>query len=304
MDNEERLKLTALIREKSVPHIPEIPSLPPEWEEYAIQPSMGKISGIKAVLFDVYGTLFSSGAGDIGSFVPQVCCERHEPASLQSLARQHNSTPEALRSFFVEKVKAIHNSLSEKTSYPEVHVDKIWDEFLILPNTPPDKRSAREFALRYELAVNPVYPMPGALETITALKEAGFVLGIISNAQFFTPLLFDAFFGKSPGQLGFDPGLLFWSFEHNEAKPSPRLYGKAVKKLESMGIKANECVFIGNDMLSDIYGAKNCGFHSLLFAGDKRSLRLREGENRVKNIKPLWVIRTLDTMLHPGLILH
>jgi putative hydrolase of the HAD superfamily len=290
MDKEERRKLASIIRDTSVPLFPQPPCLP------AGMPHSRHIPAIKAVLFDVYGTLFTSAAGDIGVAANAASASE---LPLESLAGQYGLCGARMRSFFIEEVKKAHLSLASKTPWPEVRVDEIWDKFLknFTQRHEGAPKDARELALRYELAVNPVYPMPGALETMSALKEAGFILGIISNAQFFTPLLFDAFFSKTAEELGFDPEVLFWSFEHGEAKPSPRLYEAAVKKLEAKGIKACECVFVGNDMLSDIYGAVNAGFSGVLFAGDSRSLRLREEDQRVKNIKPSWIISSLSELV-------
>jgi putative hydrolase of the HAD superfamily len=128
-------------------------------------------------------------------------------------------------------------------------------------------------------------------------------LGLISNAQFFTPLLFDAFFGKSPEELGFDPRLLCYSFEAGEAKPSPALFKMAVDGLKSRGISPDAALFVGNDMLNDIYGAAAAGFKTARFAGDPRSLRLRKGNPLTAKLLPQGVIRGLSdipAMLTPA----
>ena len=52
-------------------------------------------------------------------------------------------------------------------------------------------------------------------------------------------------------------------------------------------------MFIGNDMLKDIYAAKKAGFKTALFAGDQRSLRLRENKAEVKNVYPDIIITDL-----------
>jgi putative hydrolase of the HAD superfamily len=181
----------------------------------------------------------------------------------------------------------MHTALRAKTAYPEVRVEEIWGRFL-------ERRGggdARELALRYELAVNPASPMPGARETIRRLRYLGLVLGIVSNAQFYTPLLFRAFFGGLPEELGFDPGLVFYSFETGEAKPSPRFYAGAAAGLASRGLRPEQCLVTGNDMLNDAAAAMNAGFRAVLFAGDGRSLRLRE------NLPPPhYIIRRLEDM--------
>jgi putative hydrolase of the HAD superfamily len=158
----------------------------------------------------------------------------------------------------------------------------------------------REFALRYELAVNPVFPKPGVPELLTKIKKSGIILGLISNAQFFTPLLFEAFWGKPPEALGFDPRLLFYSFKIGEAKPSPVLFERAASRLNSQNIPPDAALFVGNDMLNDIYGAASRGFTTALYAGDPRSLRLRQGNPLTEKLLPAGIIRSLSDI--PGMI--
>jgi putative hydrolase of the HAD superfamily len=201
-------------------------------------------------------------------------------------------TGEELKAYFRSEVLRIHQELYAKTPYPEVRVEEIWGAFLDNLAS-PDHGSPEELALRYELAVNPVFPMPGAEETLRALRESDLVLGLISNAQFFTPLLFDAFFGAPPAGLGFDPGLLIYSYEAGEAKPAPALFERAQSRLSSLGIEAGEVLYVGNDLLNDIYAAGSSGFMTLLFAGDGRSLRLREGNRLLQNTRPTALIRSL-----------
>jgi putative hydrolase of the HAD superfamily len=293
MDEIERRRLTALIQGASAPLEPEPPVLPPEWEEPVSAPS----GAIRAVLFDVYGTLFCSAAGDI-SFAAKEG-GGGAPEALNTLARQYGLSGEGLRSFFREKVAESHRERRglpragcAGIQWPEVQVEEIWAAFLRERGLCADAAVARELALRYELAVNPVYPMPHAAAAIEILRQ-DHVLGLVSNAQFFTPLLFDAFWGAPPELLGFDPALLVWSFEWGEAKPSPRLFEIAARALAERGIGPGETVFVGNDMLSDMYGAIQAGFRGVLFAGDSRSLRLRQGEDLTRGLRPFRVIRDL-----------
>ncbi|MCL2066137.1 MAG: HAD family hydrolase [Treponema sp.] len=296
MDRAERGRLVGLIKNSSPPLLPQPPRLPPEWE----RPKFSRpLTGIKAVLFDVYGTLFCSAAGDIGSTVKAAC----ENAALEALAREYGLTGKEMTLYFREQAALIHGSMP--VQYPEIRAEEIWTDFLRRREMAGGAlcgEKGRELALRFELAVNPVYPMPGALEAISTLRDAGVVLGIISNAQFYTPLLFEAFFNAPPKKLGFSESLIIYSFEMGEAKPSPRLFETAASRLEELDIKAAECAFAGNDMLSDIYGAVNAGFKGVLFAGDSRSLRLREGDKRLKNHQPSLIIQNLiDLKLKLGL---
>jgi putative hydrolase of the HAD superfamily len=298
MDEAERRRLTALIRETPCPPPPLPPPLPAGWEDLLSPPLPPLGRTIRAVLFDVYGTLFCSAAGDIGIAAD---CSAGVDGALDALARQYRLPlpGEALRSFFRRRVSRLHRTRLAETAWPEIRVEEIWAAFLREQGLDGGEAAGREFALRYELAVNPVCPMPGAAETIRALKNSGVPLGLVSNAQFFTPLLFDAFLDGPPEKTGFDPGLLIWSFEAGEAKPASRLFDAAARRLGELGVAAADCVFVGNDMRSDIYGAAGAGFKGILFAGDGRSLRLREGDALTGGLRPSRIIRRLEELALP-----
>jgi putative hydrolase of the HAD superfamily len=293
MNEARRKRFAALIRAAASSVFPlEPPKLGPVLEALVYPGAGSPLPGIRAVLFDIYGTLFTSAAGDIGFG------GGYSRGDLDAFAQAYvpGCTGEELKEYFREEVLRVHARLYSQTPYPEVKVEEIWASLLRGPlaRYAPGSMDKEEFALRYELAVNPVSPKPGIPELFESLKNRGLVLGIISNAQFFTPLLFDAFFGKSPEALGFDPRLLFYSFEAGEAKPSPVLFTKAADQLNSQGISPTSVLFVGNDMLNDIHGAAAVGFKTALFAGDPCSLRLREGNSLTEKLRPEGVIRFLS----------
>jgi putative hydrolase of the HAD superfamily len=273
------------------------PDLPEELEALAL-PAAVPLRGIRAVIFDIYGTLFISTAGDIGSAADSPAEAGRSSESLETLAGKYGCSAADLRRYFREAVLERHEARRGETAYPELRVEDLWAQFLFRRSGRTN--GARELALRYELAVNPAYPMPAAAETLALLRNRGMTLGLISNAQFFTPLLFEAFFSASPEALGFEPGLLTYSFELGEAKPSPALFAPAKKRLETLGLKPENALYVGNDMLNDISAAARAGFKTALFAGDRRSLRLREGDPRIRGIMPDRVVRGLGDV--PGLI--
>ena len=96
-------------------------------------------------------------------------------------------------------------------------------------------------------------------------------------------------------EIGFTEELALYSFVYGFAKPSTFLFEKARQKLLARGIEASEALFVGNDMLNDVYAAGRAGFQTALFAGDRRSLRLRIDDQRCSDIRPdLTVINLLQ----------
>ena len=289
----------SLIKRSSSPLAPVQAALPPAWDALAGR-GLSAAGEVRAVLFDVYGMLFVSSVGDVsvrevvsGGAVsgPFPADRKISDRPPHPLVKDPAAPLPCMTAFFQNAVIERHaRSKKRGAAFTEIRVEEIWDGYTgPLPEGWP--RGGKELALHYELAVNPVYPMPDALETIIALREKNCILGIISNAQFFSPLLFEAFFGAAPAALGFDPGLLVWSFEEEEAKPSPRLFEKAAARLAELGVSRGETLFTGNDMRSDIVPAAQAGFIPVLFAGDKRSLRLRD--LLPEPGRPAAVIRTL-----------
>lgn len=114
----------------------------------------------------------------------------------------------------------------------------------------------------------------------------GLMLGIISNAQFFTLELFPALLEATPEQLGFHPHLQLLSYRYSRAKPGRYLFERARRILDRLGVAPQEALHMGNDMLNDIAPAAGVGFRTALFAGDRRSLRRRAGDERVAGVEP------------------
>ncbi len=246
---------------------------------------------VQAVLFDIYGTLFISGSGDIGTMRQQ-----NRSQKIERLVRKYRLTlpPEELTEAFFEQIETAHREKKkEGIEAPEVEIDRIWMAVLGID----DRRLARRFAVEYELIVNPVYPMPGAEETLSGLRKRELFLGVVSNAQFFTPWLFSWFFGKSSEGLGFDSGLLIYSYRFGHAKPSPTLFHAAAERLRALGVSPGQALMVGNDMKNDVAGAQKAGFQTALFAGDARSLRMREDDPECRDFRPDLVVTELKQIL-------
>ena len=254
----------------------------------SLMPSGTVKKAVKCVLFDIYGTLFISGSGDIS------LADKKSPKieQIKQLLSQYaiRKTPKALLNEFYDTIKDRHAELRrEGVDFPEVNIDRIWMKVLSEGNS----NIARQFAVEFELIVNPVFPMPNLKKMLSACRSQHMLMGIISNAQFYTPYLFKWFLDSDLDQLGMDPELTFYSYRFEIAKPSLTLFKLAVKRLKAEGISPSDTLYIGNDMLNDIYPAKTIGFQTALFAGDRRSLRLRADDPRCKNLNADIIITDL-----------
>jgi putative hydrolase of the HAD superfamily len=258
----------------------------------SLTPAGALTDDIRCVLFDIYGTLFISGSGDIS------LAKQNSPqlAELRSLLAKYeiHKTPRAVLDEFHGAINARHKELRNKgIDYPEVKIDRIWQQVL----QADDQNIARQFALEFELISNPVYPMPNLAELLSTGRQQDILMGIISNAQFYTPYLFNLFLDSDPQGLGFSPDLIFYSYRFEMAKPSVALFKLAAEKLKEKEIQPPSVLYIGNDMLNDIYPARKAGFKTALFAGDQRSLRMRSDDPRCRDLTPDLVVTDLGQLI-------
>jgi len=258
-----------------------------------------KITNIKAVIFDIYGTLLISAAGEISV---------HEKISGESkivITKSFINLPDnfSFKDSFYKNVNKAHIAEKEKgIKFPEINVLKIWDSILkpyainkeILNSTQWDS-FLKYISINFELINNPVWLMPAAADILIKLNENSFRLGIISNAQFYTPIIMEYLLeSKKLNDVGFSEELCIWSWMEGRGKPDSYLFEKAATNAENLGIARNEILYIGNDMYNDIFAGKQAGFRTCLFAGDKRSLRMRSDKNECMNLEADLIINNLN----------
>ena len=278
-----------------------------------VKSKLSCLDEVRCVLFDIYGTLLISDTGDI--------LTANEPSEDEIIEGKLSvpdrqalfCLPELLRISLPEnfvpsqvikqRIKEQHQRQKSTTLiYPEVDIISLWHEIFLSQLNEDIHHSVSpfilaRFALEYELLHNQVQLMPGVLELLHWLVARGFYLGIISNAQFYTPLILSALLNLSDlSILNILRDLSFWSYLHACSKPQAELFTSARYALGRHNIQAKEVLFLGNDMHNDIWGATKAGFRTALFAGDQRSLRLRKDMVEIANTEPDIVITELGQL--------
>lgn len=262
----------------------------------------------KAVIFDIYGTLLISASGDVdqAEYNGQMVRKALLAANFNIL-KDNNKAFDAL----FEQFKACLNQhlakgREEGRPYPEVDIISVWSNTLawsekqgIILSTPESDVYLYTFV--FELQTNKVWPMPELKEVIAGIQVKNLPLGIVSNAQFYTPVIMNFFLNdeyKGGRYIApFDDEISIFSFEELRGKPDTELFNKLAPNLAKMDIKPEEALFVGNDMLKDVYTASEAGFKTVLFAGDERSYRLRSDDKRTCKLKPDFVITKLTQLL-------
>ena len=257
-----------------------------------VAPRLEGMRHFRAMLFDVYGTLLISGSGDIGISREQFV----KADDLQKLLRRYriDRTPDGLSAALHRAIEQEHaKALRRGIDFPEVDIVRVWQTLLGVA----DLQRLKSFILEYELMVNPVYPMPGLNTLLSTCRARRMPMGIISNAQFYSPDILEWFLRSSLEESGFDPRLTFLSYRFGYAKPSMAMFKRAADELSGIGIPVAGALYVGNDMLNDIRPASAVGFKTALFAGDARSLRPRESDDRCQGLSPDIIVTDLRQLI-------
>ena len=301
-----------------------------------------EFADVRAVMWDLYGTLLAVGVGDLADSSGQD--ERLEKAAAETVrefnleAGLRNLYPmrqpaAALRDRYLALITLSHEeSHARGIEYPEVRIEEIWQTILRECHTqeregggPVSRKGLRPAS--HESTIAGPRHMPrcelsgqaaseplewtayrcgyffdcclqrtslshNGADCLRKLTDAGVTQGIISNAQFYTPLHVHRLFCKAWGQGApglndiFAPELILFSYEQGFSKPNARSFEQAVTTLRTRGIEPAQTVYIGNDMLNDVWGARQVGWRTILYVGDEQQTRFRYDDTRCCDIRP------------------
>lgn len=269
-------------------------------------PTLRELKNIRVIAYDFYGTLFISGVGDIGiddgHANADLLTETLENSGIEILDDSAGSAGFKVYNQVVEK--HIQTLKEDGIEYPEPDIRTVWKDVLdelqdkALIKYPANSSLEDVVSVEFEARMNPVWPMEDAIDTLTYFKDNELTQGIISNSQFYTPIVLEALTGNSLDELGFERKLLHWSFKENLKKPGLQFYKDFLEKLNNydQNLSPSNVLYVGNDMLKDVYPAHHFGMKTALFAGDKRSLKWREDDERCKDILPDLIITSLSQL--------
>ncbi len=266
-----------------------------------------KLYDIRAVIFDVYGTLMNYRKEE---FAQQDSKERslreafrrvidffHMAPYLEKM--NPAATPEQTLADFYHGLIALDHQKSrrENIETPEVRIERIWGLIVKMLKRHGYETDVLELGGEADVAKCMAYAynfwafargfFPGVVEALEALKKRGIRAGILSNAQFYTPIDLTLFVREQSEDRYddfrelFDEDLCFFSYEYGVAKPGAMLFEKLFNVLYEKHILPAQTVFVGNDLAADIKPAGRIGLRTALFCGDSRSVFVHDLAGKV-----------------------
>ena len=239
---------------------------------------------IRALAFDVNGTLVDIVTDES---MEEIYRSIRRFLSLQGIDLQRDQ----LRDLYFRLMKEQQTASHEP--YPEYDAVRIWRKILSdlgtdytrsLPNAKLQQMPLFLAEIYRSLSRKRLQLYPYVLEALNKLRSR-FPMAIVTDAQ-------SAYARGELHKVGlldyFSPIVI--SGDYGYRKPDARLF---LKVLESLGVAAEQTLFIGNDIYRDIYGARQAGMKTLM-------VNSPHGDKSYEGVSPDFTIsdyRELPTLL-------
>ena len=182
---------------------------------------------IKAVLFDMYGTLLFEEGGLEYRYMEVA---RRIGLDVRAFIEARN------RSMHATMIGEIPNGIERaKVILKDMGLEPVEEKVRLLAKTEEDVR------------LPAVHLYPATLPALRALRKRGYLLGLISDCTYlWRPVL---------RFMGLEDKLdaITLSCEVGMTKPAPAMY---LNTCESLGVRPEECVFVGDGGSSELQGAR------------------------------------------------
>jgi FMN phosphatase YigB (HAD superfamily) len=280
---------------------------PPKAEPVRAKAHLRRLSGIRAVLWNVYGTLLAIPGGELWfehpqPFVMKVALDKvvQEFKMWQAMPRKAVAPGEYLGELYRRELLGQRSFPPKGERHPEVASDRVWAE-VVKKLMPKDYRwdasvygSLNEFGQKlayfFHASLQGTAGYPGAAEALGLVKRAGLAQGLLADGQCFTPLqLQRGLSAQDPDVrlddlLGEGPRVL--SYQVWARKPSPTPFRKALRALGEQGIEPGEVLYVGSSLPRDVAPARRARMQTALFAGDRASLQATPAEMKAAAGRP------------------
>ena len=158
--------------------------------------------------------------------------------------------------------------------------------------TPEEVIAEVEEAYSAAALIVPPEIVDNAHGTLSALKEEGLSIGLISNT------------GRTPGYvlrrvleqngLAAHIDAMVFSNEHGECKPRQSIFEKLRSQLQ---VEFHEMAFVGDNPHVDVFGARACGMKAVHFVPRQRGMAVAPVPDEFEEVTPDATIRDLSELV-------
>ncbi|WP_020469996.1 HAD family hydrolase [Zavarzinella formosa] len=283
-----------------------------------VRPHLPDLSGVRAVLFNVYGTLMAIPEGELkfdleNEFIVGVALEKtiHEFKMWASMSRKPGQPSEYMKEVYRKVVAELRLMPSAGEKYPEILAEKVWESIIKKLFQKDYKFDAtfygslndysKKVAYFFHASLQGTGCYPCAAETMAELAGRHISLGLLGDGQCFTPTQLARGLAKQREGTVLDhlvpASRRLLSHSLNARKPSDTMFQAALETLGEAGIEASETLHVGSSLTRDIGPAKKWGMKTALFAGDRASLSATGEQLKDPQYRPDAMLTELSQLL-------
>jgi hypothetical protein len=267
---------------------------PPTAEQLKARPHLVRLPDVRAVTWNVYGTLLAISGGELHfehpeKFIMDVALDKtiQEFKMWGSMSRKPGQPSEYLQQLYARELLDQHTVAGGGERYPAVASERLW-ESLIKKLLQKDYKfdagffgSLNEFSRKvayfFHASLQGTACYKGAARALRYVAEAGLAQGLLADGQSFTLVQLQRGLAAEDPEARLEKlltdGLTVLSHEARAKKPSERLFRQALSALAERGIAPNQVLHVGSRLQQDLVPARRLGMRTALFAGDRGSLQ-------------------------------
>ena len=279
----------------------------PEVDRPKAKPHLVRMPQIRAVLWNVYGTLLAIGGGELlfehpTPFVMNNALDKtiQEFKMWASMSRKPGQPSDYMGQIYRQLLADQRVGPGGGERHPEVAAERLWEAILKRLLQKDYKFDAgffgslneysRKVAYFFHASLQGTACYPGAADALRHVASAGLTQGLLGDGQCFTAVQLQRGLAAQDADLRLDdvidPGLRVLSFEVRGRKPSERLFRQALTALNEKGIGPAETLHVGCRLTAGLVPARRLGMRTALFAGDRASLQATPEQMKDPAVRP------------------
>jgi HAD-hyrolase-like len=280
---------------------------PPVVKIRRAKPHLTRLPNVRAVVWNVYGTLLAIPGGDLlfvhpSDFVMEVALDKtiQEFKLWASMSRKPGQPADYLRQIYLHLLDEQRFVPGKVEKNPEVAADKLWESFIKMLFQKDYTFDAAFYGSLNEFSRKVAYFFHASLQgtdcycsaavALRHVADAGLVQGFLADGQSFTTAQLQRGLSMQDSTADLDrwidPAVRFLSHEVRSRKPSERLFRPCLAALAEKGISAGQVLHVGSRVEQDLTPARRFGMKTALFAGDKASLQASKEQLREPSSRP------------------
>jgi FMN phosphatase YigB (HAD superfamily) len=288
---------------------------PPQPSPVKARPHLVRLSGIRAVLWNVYGTLLAIPLGELvfehpTAFIMSNALDRtiQEFKMWASMTRKPGQPSEQMQNYYLRFLNEQRSVSGGGERYPEACSERIWEAIIKQLLQKEYKFDAsflgslnefsRKVAYFFHASLQGTTCYPGAAAALRYVHECGLSQGVLADGQCFTTLQLRRGVSAQDSEAQLDDflteGLTVLSCDMRGKKPSERLFRQAVTALNEKGISPDEVLHVGSRIQQDLVPARRVGMRTALFAGDRTSLQATAEQLKEPTSRPDVLLTELE----------